>query len=128
MDQNVGLDMCKKIILKTQNWILPTSDSFPLIMSHFTIQNIIVLQNDPQASLNNNTFYTGLFNVTTHYTKHSHERHPPFINISLYGPPNYLYQNITRLSLFKPIDVELGWALPSLQFQNQHFSHAKPSS
>ena len=37
MDQNVGLDMCKKIILKTQNWILPTSDSFPLIMSHMSL-------------------------------------------------------------------------------------------
>ena len=34
LDQNVAFVMDKWLMLKTQNWILPTCDSFPLIMSH----------------------------------------------------------------------------------------------
>ena len=34
LDQNVAFSMDKWLILKTQNWILPTCDSFPLIVSH----------------------------------------------------------------------------------------------
>ena len=42
LDQNVAFWMDKWSILKNQNWILPTCDSFPLIMSHIDT----VLQND----------------------------------------------------------------------------------
>ena len=34
LDQTAAFEMDKWFILKNQNWILPTSDSFPLIMSH----------------------------------------------------------------------------------------------
>ena len=34
LDQNVAFWMDKWLMLKTQNWILPTCDSFPLIVSH----------------------------------------------------------------------------------------------
>ena len=37
LDQNVAFLMDKWLMLKTQNWILPTCDSFPLIMSHIYI-------------------------------------------------------------------------------------------
>ena len=41
MDQNVGFEIGKWIILKSQNWILPTSDSFLLITSHICLEIVI---------------------------------------------------------------------------------------
>ena len=38
LDQNVAFKMDKWLKLKTQNWILPTSDPFPLIVSHIDVQ------------------------------------------------------------------------------------------
>ena len=43
LDQNVAFLMDKCLMFKTQNWILPTCDSFPLIVSHMFFEQLLRL-------------------------------------------------------------------------------------